>query len=213
GAELCRAASVVARMSSSGSGSTARSASGFLERQALDVGHVGALDADQLCRAFAARGVDVALVVDVGVAGLERIAARVLHLAGLGLGRGLEHRAVAHDCLAARLAVDGPRRAVIVRLALLRARVVVREDAEAERRVFVEDLPLGDVVADVLGDEGVVLQHLLNDGADLLPPGRPRGALEDAAALGCELLEGHAHGPTSVRSCYPTGWDTVGHGT
>src|SRR4030095_12910744 len=74
-----------------------RDISGLLEGQPLHVGHVGALDADQLRRPLAARGVDVTLVVDVGVAGLERVAARVLHLTGLRFRRRLEHCPVAHD--------------------------------------------------------------------------------------------------------------------
>ena len=57
---------------------------------------------------------------------------------------------------------------MVVRIALLLAAVDVGEDAEAELRIFVEDLALGDVVADVPADERLVLENLLDDLAHLL---------------------------------------------
>src|SRR5437867_4096398 len=82
---------------------------------------------------LAPRRVQIALVVDVGHARLERVARREPYLAG-HVGRGLlDERPVAHHGLAARLAVDRPRRTVVVGVALLLAAVYVRENAEAER--------------------------------------------------------------------------------
>src|SRR5262245_57978328 len=138
--------------------------SDLLVGQALDVVHVGALDADEPGRPIAPGGMQVALVVDVGHARLQRIAAHVAYLARLALGRLLHERPVVHQRLAAGLAVDRPRRPVIVRIALAGAAVDVAEDAEAEPRVGVEDLALGHVVAQVPGDERVVLQHVLYQG-------------------------------------------------
>jgi hypothetical protein len=47
------------------------------------------------------------------------------------------------------------------------------EDAEAELGVFVKDLALGDIVAEMLGNEGLVHEDFLDDCADLLAPRRP----------------------------------------
>src|SRR5207249_1078376 len=136
-------------------------------------------------------------VVDVRHARLERVAPDVTHLAGrVGAGR-MDERPVVHDRLAARLAVDRPRRPVIVRVALFDAVVHVGEDAEAELRIFVEDLALWHVVADVCGDERVVLQDVLDDLADLLAPRRPGLLGERALTGGAELLQSPAHRVTS----------------
>src|SRR5262245_54414097 len=54
--------------------------SDLLVGQPLDRVHVGPLDADEPRRPVAPRGVQVALVVDVGRARLQRIAAHVAHL-------------------------------------------------------------------------------------------------------------------------------------
>jgi hypothetical protein len=81
----------------------------------------------------------------------------------------------------------------------------VGEDAEAERGIFVEDLALGHVVAEMAGDERAVLQHILDDAADLLTAGRPRITLEKTMTLRGELLEGQAHGRNLRRSCYQNG--------
>src|SRR5918996_409288 len=172
--------------------------SGPLEREPLDPLHVGPLDTDQPRGTVAPGGVHVALVVDVGVARLERVAAGARHLAGLALGRRLQHGPVAHHGLAAGLAVDRPRWPVIVRRALLRVPVVVGEDAEAERGILVEDLALGHVVAEVARDERLVPQHLLDDADHLLAPVGSRVAGEDLTTLGGELLEGPGHGVTSA---------------
>jgi hypothetical protein len=67
------------------------------------------------------------------------------------------------------------------------------EDAEAKLGVFIEDLALRHIVAEVGGDEVVVLQHLLQERAYLLPSGRARVGCEDAMTVGSELLERVSH--------------------
>src|SRR4029453_1759751 len=168
--------------------------SDLLEREALDAVRVLALDPDEPGGPFAPRRVHVALVVDLRHAGLERIAPGAADLAGHGRGGGLEHLPVAHHGGAVGLAVDGPGRAVVVRIALLGACVDVGEDAEAELRVFVEDLALGRPVAEMGVREGLVLEDVLDEGAYLLPPLRARIGFQYAAAGGGELLEGLSHG-------------------
>src|SRR5262249_48254209 len=143
--------------------------SGPLVSEALDLVHVRAFDADQPRRPIAPRGVQIALVVDVGHPWLERVARREANLARLVRCGLRDERPVAHHGLAPRLPVDRPGRTVIVRIALLLALVRVGEDTEAELRILVEDLALGHVVSDVPGDERVVLEDLLHDLAHLLP--------------------------------------------
>src|SRR6186713_1276843 len=161
---------------------------------ALDAVGVLPLDADEARRAIAARGVDVALVVDVSHAGLERVTPPDPHLARLVGGGPAQYLPVGHHRGALGLAVDRPGGAVIVRVRLLRAAVHVGEDAEPERGVLVEDFPLGNVVAEVLGDEGLVLEHVLDDGAHLLAPVRTGIGFENGATGRRELLEGIGHG-------------------
>ncbi len=59
------------------------------------------------------------------------------------------------------LAINCPIGTMIVWTALLSALVYMGEDAEAELRVFIEDLALRNVVAKVSGDELLVFQHIL----------------------------------------------------
>ena len=82
---------------------------------------------------------------------------------------------------------------MVVGIALLLAVVDVSENAEAEPRVFVEDLALGHVVSDVLGDERVVLENLLEDLGHLLPARGSRVLRESLLTSGRELLQGPAH--------------------
>jgi hypothetical protein len=77
---------------------------------------------------------------------------------------------------------------MIVRIALLGAPVGVGKDAEAELRVFVENLALRHVVADVTGHEGLVLQHVLHDGAHLLATRGTGLGNERALTCGSETL-------------------------
>src|SRR5262249_17923030 len=132
----------------------------------------------------------------------------VAHLAGLARGCRLDDGPVAHHGLAARLPVDRPGRAVIVRLAFLGAVVDVGEYAEAELRVFVENLPLRHVVAEMPGHEAVALQQVLDERAHFLAPFATGILREDAVTPVGELLEAIAHGSNllcsvwSVRSSY-----------
>ena len=126
------------------------------------------------------------------------------HLARLAVLRRLDELPVAHDRLALGLAVDRPVLAVIVRLALLGSVIDVGEDAEAELRIFVEDLALRHVVAEMLGDERAVGQHLAQQRADLVAALRIVFRGEDAVGGGGERLEGVGHGQP------PSRWMDVG---
>ncbi len=85
---------------------------------------------------------------------------------------------------------------MVVRLALLGALIGMGEDAESELGVLIDDLPLGRAGAEVLGDESLVLERLLDEGAPPCPAGWTGIALEDAVALVRKLLERVAHRPS-----------------
>src|SRR5579875_2234491 len=95
--------------------------------------------------------------------------------------------------LAARLAVDRPGRAVIMRIAVLGAVIDMAEDAEAEFGILVQNLALGHLVAEIGVDEIVVLQHVLDQRAHPLAPFDARILLEDPAAFRRKLLERISH--------------------
>src|SRR5687767_5061214 len=135
----------------------------------------------------------VAFVVQVHGAGRELVGAQRPRLARLVAAGGRDERIVGHVGLAARLAVDRPRRAVVVRGRVLRALVRVGEDAETHFRVFVQHLALRRGLADLGGDEFRIAQELLEDDADLAPARRARLLLQDFAAVPGELLEGRGH--------------------
>src|ERR1700756_1511233 len=67
------------------------------------------------------------------------------------------------------------------------------EDAEAEFGILVQHLALGHVVAEMRRDEILVLQQLLNQGADLLAPLDTRIFLENPVAFRGKLLEAVPH--------------------
>ncbi len=92
---------------------------------------------------------------------------------------------------------------MIVRVTLLGALVDVGENAEAELRVLVKDLALGPVVADLLGDERLVLQDVLDDLAHLLSAPGAGIVREGALTGGRELLQRPAHGMTSSVRAWP----------
>ena len=87
-----------------------------------------------------------------------------------------------------------------MRRALLRPLVVVRENAEAEIGILVQDLALGRVVRKVRSDEILVLQRFLQQRADLAAAGRIVLRLEYVAATRREVLErlGHVFSPLWV---------------
>ncbi len=82
---------------------------------------------------------------------------------------------------------------MIVRIAVLGAVIDVTEDAETEFRILVQHLALGQIVREVGRDESGVLQHLLDQRADLLAALNPRILLEDAVAFCRELLKTISH--------------------
>jgi hypothetical protein len=85
------------------------------------------------------------------------------------------------------------------------AMVHVGEDAEAKLRVFIEDLALRHIVAEVGGDEVIVLQHVLQQRADLLPAGGSWVGLQGIVTGGGELLErvGHDHASSAMSVLIP----------
>ena len=143
--------------------------------------------------AAAPRRVQVAFVVEIGGARRELVRAHGARLAGLAFGRGGHQLVVRHLGLARGLAVDRPRRPVVMRRRVLRSLVAVREQAEAEIRVLVEHLALRRGVVEVGVNERPVAQQLLEPHADLAAPGGARLGTQDGAALGRELLEGWRH--------------------
>src|SRR2546422_804911 len=167
--------------------------------QPLDPVHVHALDADQLGRRPAARRMQIALVIEPGHALRQLVRADRARLARLLPAGRRDESVVGHLGFAFRLAVDRPRRAVIVRRRVLRAVVRVREDAEAELRVLIEHLALGRLVGEVRGEKLLVAEQRFHPVADLAPPGRSRILLQDIAALACELLERGGHGSRPYR--------------
>ena len=78
---------------------------------------------------------------------------------------------------------------MIVRLARLRALVDMAENAEAEFRILVEDLPLGAVIGQVLGDEFRIGAGAADQFADLLAAFRPRIGGKDAVSFLRKLLQ------------------------
>src|SRR5439155_3665345 len=161
--------------------------------EAADLLEISALDPDQPSRTVAARRMQIALVVEMGDTRRQRIFLDQPHLARLVLAGGLEQLPVAHHRLAPRLTVNCPARAVIVRQALPRAVVDMAQNAEPELRVLVKDLALGHAVVEMRGDEIFVLEHLLNQRADLLAALDPRLLRQDTVTLTGELLESIAH--------------------
>ena len=95
-----------------------------------------------------------------------------------------------------------------MRIALLGALVDVGEDAESQLRILVQDLALGPVVAEVGGDERLVLEDFLQQRAHLLPP-RAGGVFgEDAMTGGRESFERVAHGGAPSRQrASPNFWN------
>src|SRR4029453_16177417 len=69
--------------------------------------------------------------------------------------------------------------------------------------------PLGDVVAEVRGDEGLVLEHVLDDGAHLLATLWAGIGFENRATRRRELLEGIGHGGILLRHASPAEGDAA----
>src|SRR5262249_39913631 len=114
------------------------------------------LDAQELGRAVAARRMEIALVVEMRHAGLQRVVAGEAHLAHLASAGRFDQRPVAHHRFSRNLAVDRPGRPVIMRLARARVMIGVSADAEAELRVLVDDVALAGTGPEMRGDESRV---------------------------------------------------------
>src|SRR6267143_99330 len=156
--------------------------------------HVNALDADQPRRRPAAGRMQIALVIEPGHARGQLVRANRARLARLLRAGRRDELVVGHLGFALRLAVDRPRRAMIVRRRILRAVVRVREDAEAELRVLVKEVPFRRLVVQTGLNEAFIQQGSLETRAELAPPGRSRILLENVAAFACELLQRRGNG-------------------
>src|SRR5262249_14184089 len=176
--------------------SSARASHRFVG-EAANFFDVSTLDPDQPRGTVAARRVQVALVVEMGIARGQRIFLDQPYLPGLFFAGGLEQCPVAHYGLAARLTIDRPGWAMVVRLALPGSLIDVAKDAEIKFRVLIEDLPLGHSVVEMRADEMLVLEHVLNERADLPPALDARIFRKDAVTFGGELLESITHQRTS----------------
>jgi hypothetical protein len=69
----------------------------------------------------------------------------------------------------------------------------VREDAESEIGIFVEDFSLGRGVVECFRDELIVFQRVLQDRAHFAAPGRIVLGFQDFAAARGKTVEGVAH--------------------
>ena len=76
----------------------------------------------------------------------------------------------------------------------------MREDAEAEFRIFVQYLALGRVVVEVGLDEIFIDERLLQDLADFFAAGRAGLCIEGGAKIAAQLRYGVTHDGSSFRS-------------
>ena len=132
----------------------------------------------------------IAFVVDVRDARRERVGLGGADLSYLGCAGGLEQRIVGHHRFPARLPVDRPVGPVIVRRRMLRALVVMRENAKSEPRVFIDDLAIAGRIGEVLVDERLVGQYLFEKFPDLLAPRRTGLGGQQLVAGRGKLFEG-----------------------
>src|SRR6266850_147754 len=166
-----------------------------LKPQPLDPVHVRALDADQLGRRPAAGRMQIALVVEPGHARRQRVRANRARLARLLPGSRVDELVVGRLGLALRLPIDRPRWAMVVRRRVFRSGVRVREDAETQFRVFVEDLAFRRLVREMHGKKLLVAKQRFHPMADPAPPARSRILLQDVVAFPRELRQRSGHGP------------------
>lgn len=82
---------------------------------------------------------------------------------------------------------------MIVRVAVLGAVIDIPEDTKPEFRILVQNFAFPHVIAEMHIDEILVLQHILDDGANLLTPFNARVLFEDPVALPRKLLETVSH--------------------
>ena len=139
--QLQRAPSPVARFGHAG-WILASASSRDVEFVPLHLGEVGTLDPDQARVAIASRRVQITLVVEVRGPGRQLVGANLLDLAWLTVRRLLNEAPVGHLGHTRHLAVDCPARPVVVRRAVLRSPIDVRENAEVQLWIFIKDLPL-----------------------------------------------------------------------
>src|SRR5262245_44474514 len=133
-----------------------------LDIRPLDAIEILPFDADQLHRCIPLRRVDVADIVETGVAGLHDIGLHGLdkrRRAGVAL---LQDSPVRHFRDAGGLSINGPARAMIMGRTVRRAIIDVTADAEPQLRVLVDDLArvgTGSAVLQMGLDEGFVSQR------------------------------------------------------
>src|SRR5215813_2444190 len=137
-------------------------ARGEIEAHALDLVEVGAGHPDEAGAVGIVDRMDGAVLIDAGVAGQQAILLDRLELGLAGIGAVVFALPLNHVGVVARLPVDRPRGAVIVRRRYPRLVVDMGEDLEAELRVLVEHLQAArHVVAAVGLDEVAVREQLL----------------------------------------------------
>src|SRR3546814_13534311 len=106
--------------------------------------------------------------------GLQRVGLDRLGLAGAPVLRWFDFAVFRHLGDALRLAVDRPGRPVVVRPAMLRALVDMRQDAETQLRVLVQDVTGRILVrAEMCVDAVLVRENTLQTPAEYLHTARP----------------------------------------
>ena len=138
---------------------------------------------------------DGAVLIDAGMSGQQAILLDRLELGLGGIGAVVFALPLDHVGVVARLSVDRPRCAVIVRRRYPRLVVDMGEDLEPELRVLIEQLQAArHLVAAVLLNKVAVREQLLKLLANLLAAIGSAVALENGATIGHELIEVISHG-------------------
>src|SRR6266478_5376917 len=130
---------------------------------------VASLDADQPGGSRAARRMQIALVIDIGIARGELVVANRTRLPDHAVARRRHLLVIGHDRLTEGLTIDRPGRSVIVRLAFLRALIDMAENAETEFGILVKDLPLRCVLGEMVANELRVGARFLHQCAKRAP--------------------------------------------
>src|SRR5262249_33387938 len=166
-----------------------------VDADALDLVEIGAGHAHEVRFVRVVDRVNLAVLVDAGLARIEAILFRRPELCMLRVGTVVLALPFDHVGIFRRLAIDRPGGAVVVRRRHPPLVVDVGENLEAERLVLVEHLQsLRDIVAAVLAHEVGARQQALEIAAYLFAARRTGIAREAGAAVGDELVEVVGHG-------------------
>src|SRR6202166_2808864 len=175
-----------------------------VEAHAIDFVQVSPGDADEARIVGIIDRVNLAVLIDAGFAGrqavfLHRLELGVCLVAAVVLALPFDHVGVMGG-----LAVDRPRRAVVVWWRHPRLVVDVGEDLETELRVLVEHMQAARRVLAMLADKVRILQQVLELRADFLAPVGAGIARKDGTAVRYELIELIGHGVTPGRIICPS---------